>query len=131
MCERGLNTLAPKSILLVDDDESVATSLSLLLTMDEHRVEVVGDGKTALARYEEGKFDLVITDFYMPRMNGLELARLIKAHFPQQAIVLFTGHLEAISENEKTGLEHVDALLPKPFSQAQLYEALRAVFPHG
>src|SRR5215469_6464821 len=121
MCERGLNTLVPKSILLVDDDESFATSLSLLLTMDNHRVEVVGDGETALTRYGERKFDLVITDFQMPGMSGLELARLIKGHFPQQRIVLFTGQLEAVSENEKTGLEHVDALLPKPFSQAQLY----------
>ena len=131
MCERGLNTLAPKSILLVDDDESIATSLSLLLTMDNHRVEVVGDGETALIRYGERKFDLVITDFQMVGMSGLELARLIKGHFPQQRIVLFTGQLEAVSENEKTGLEHVDALLPKPFSQAQLYGALKAVFPHG
>jgi two-component system OmpR family response regulator/two-component system alkaline phosphatase synthesis response regulator PhoP len=131
MCERGLNTLAPKSILLVDDDESVATSLSLLLTMDGHRVEVVSDGETALAKYVEGKFDLVITDFFMPRMNGLVLARLIKAHVPQQPIILFTGHLEAVSDDEKTGLEHVEAVLPKPFSQAQLQRAFRAVFPHG
>jgi DNA-binding response OmpR family regulator len=54
----------PKSILVVDDDESVADSLRLLLKIDGHEVEVAGDGETALAKYKVGNHDLVIADFF-------------------------------------------------------------------
>jgi CheY-like chemotaxis protein len=126
-----LNEIEPKSILLVEDDPSVAKSLSVLLRLAKHQVEVAGDGETALVRYEEGKFDVVITDFLMPGIDGLELARLIKARVPQQAILLITGHLETVSTKEKARLRHVDGLLGKPFCHTQLHEALRAVFGKG
>ena len=125
-----MDTIAPKSILVVEDDPSVAKSLSLLLAIDKHQVEIVGDGKTALVRYKVGSHDLVIADFFMPGMDGLELARLIRADIPQQPIVLVTAHFETISSSEKARLQHVDALLEKPFSAQQLNEALRAVLPH-
>jgi CheY-like chemotaxis protein len=126
-----MDTIAPKSILVVEDDPSVAQSLSLLLAIDKHEVEVVGDGKTALVRYKVGSHDLVIADFFMPGMDGLELARLIRADLPQQPIVLVTAFLETVSSSEKARLQHVDALLGKPFSPEQLREAIRAAFPQG
>jgi DNA-binding response OmpR family regulator len=47
----------PKSILVVEDDPSVAESLRLLLAIDRHQVEVVDDGEKAMAKYREGKYD--------------------------------------------------------------------------
>jgi two-component system response regulator MprA len=126
-----MNTLAPKSILVVDDEPSVANTLRMLLRMDGHRVEVAADGEKALAKYREDRFDLVITDLLMPGKDGLELARLIKALVPQQPILLITGHLEALCDNEKALLPDIDGLLGKPFSQEELREALKAAFPHG
>jgi CheY-like chemotaxis protein len=126
-----MDTITPKSILVVEDDSSVAQSLSLLLTIDKHQVEVVGDGETALTRYKVGSHDLVMADFLMPGIDGLELARLIKAHIPKQPIVLVTAHLETVSSSEKARLQYVDALLGKPFSPEQVREALRTVFPEG
>ena len=126
-----LDTLTPKSILVVDDDPSVADALRLLLKIDGHEVEIAGDGETALAKHKVGNHDLVIADFLMPGMDGLELARLIKARIPQQPIVMVTAHLETVSNSEKARLHHVDALLEKPYSAKQLREALRAVFPHS
>src|SRR5215472_9421101 len=126
-----MDTIAPKSILVVEDDPSVAHSLSLLLTIDKHQVEVVGDAKTALTRYKAGSHDLVIADFFMPGMDGLELARLIRAHIPQQPIVLVTAHFETVSSSEKARLQYVDGVLAKPFSPDQLREALSVAFPLG
>jgi two-component system OmpR family response regulator/two-component system alkaline phosphatase synthesis response regulator PhoP len=123
-----LDSITPKSILVVDDEPLVADTLRLLLRMDNHRVELASDGETALARYEEGQFDLVITDLLMPGMDGLELARLIKARVPEQRILLATGHLEAVSNNEKMR-QNIDGLLAKPFSPEELREALKAVSP--
>jgi CheY-like chemotaxis protein len=125
-----LQTIAPKSILVVEDDPSVADSLRLLLTIDRHYVDIVGDGEKALARYGEGKYDLVIVDFAMPGIDGLDLAGLIKARAPQQRILLVTAYAEMVSKNEKGRLQqYADALLAKPFGPQQLHEALRAVFP--
>ena len=128
---RSLNKIEPKSILLVEDDPSVAKSLSVLLRLAKHHVEVAGDCETALNRYEERKYDLVITDFLMPGIDGLELARLIRARVPRQPILLITAHFETVSKREKARLQHVDALLEKPYSAKQLREALRAVLAHG
>ena len=122
-----LQPIMPKSILVVEDDPSVADSLRLLLTIDRHYVEIVGDGEKALAKYGEGKYDLVIVDFAMPGIDGLDLAGLIKARAPQQRVV--TAYAETVSNNEKGRLEYADALLAKPFSQLQ--DALRAVFPEN
>ena len=124
------NTLTPKSILVVDDEPLVADTLRILLAMDKHRVEVASDGGAALARYGGSKYDLIITDLVMPGMDGLELASLIKARVPEQRILLATGHLEAVSNNEKMR-QNIDGLLGKPFSQEELREALKAVFPGG
>jgi CheY-like chemotaxis protein len=128
---RVVNLVAPKAILLVEDDPSVANSLRLLLTIERHQVVVVADGERALAEYEEGKYDLVITDLSMPGIDGLDLAGLIKARAPQQPVLLVTAHAETVSNNEKARLQYVDAMLAKPFSQEQLHEALKAVFPHS
>jgi len=125
-----LNAVAPKSILVADDEPLVADTLRLLLKMDKHRVELARDGETALAKYEDGRFDLVITDLVMPGMDGLELASLIKALVPEQRILLATGHLEAVSDNEKMR-QNIDGLLGKPFPPEELREAIKAVFPHG
>src|SRR5215472_6186878 len=126
-----MDIIAPKSILVVEDDRSVAESLSLLLRIDRHQVEVVCDGETAMAMYEEGKYDLVMTDFAMPGVDGLDLAGLIKARAPEQPVVLVTAYGEAVLSGEVARLERVDAMLPKPFSQQQLNDTLRVVFPAG
>ena len=116
---------------MVDDDPSVADALRLLLKIDGHEVEVASDGETALAKHKVGNHDLVIADFLMPGIDGLELARLIRARVPRQPILLITAHFETVSKREKARLQHVDALLEKPYSAKQLREALRAVLAHG
>jgi CheY-like chemotaxis protein len=126
-----MKVLTPKSILVVDDEPLVADTLSLLLMIDKHRVEVASDGEQALTKYKEREYDLVITDFLMPGIDGLELARLVKERNPQQPILLVTGHVERVSNSGELRLQNIEALLGKPFSLLQLQEALRAVFPGG
>ena len=130
-CSGSLVKMTPKSILVVDDEPSVAETLALLLSIDRHRVEAVHDGKTAIARYNGGGgYDLVLTDFVMPGMDGLELAQLIKASTPQKPILLVTGHLGSVPKG-KAGLPFIDGILAKPFSLQQLREAIEGVFPEG
>src|SRR5437870_372298 len=66
-------------ILVVDDEPFVCDAVKMMLNFDGHVVETASNGKEALALFEKGKFDLVITDFAMPSMKGDELAAEIKA----------------------------------------------------
>ena len=126
-----MSIIESKSILVVDDDAMVAKALDLLLSMEGHLVETAGDGETALAKYDGVGYDLVIADFLLPGIDGLELARLIRARNPRQRVLLVTAHSETVSGREQGRLKHVDAMLAKPFYVEELHEVLRAMFPPG
>jgi CheY-like chemotaxis protein len=72
----------PRTILVVDDEPFVCDAVRLMLRFDGHIVHTVGSAKEALEVFEEGKFDLIITDFEMPVMKGDKLAAAIKAKPP-------------------------------------------------
>jgi CheY-like chemotaxis protein len=74
-----------KRILLVDDEKSIRDSYQMLLEIDNHKVTMAADGAQALALFQSGKFDLVITDFEMAGMKGNELAVKIKQLSPPTA----------------------------------------------
>jgi CheY-like chemotaxis protein len=69
----------PHTILLVDDEFSFLEVLSLLLTQEGYETLTAADGEEALARLRERRVDLVVTDYWMPGMNGLELCRQMQA----------------------------------------------------
>ena len=100
-----------KSILLADDQQSVREAISLLLSLDEHAVVEASNGAEALDLFRRGQFDLVITDFDMPKMKGNELATRIKQLSPAQPILMITAYAEKLGASDNP----VDALLDKPF----------------
>jgi DNA-binding response OmpR family regulator len=65
----------PQSILLVDDEFSFLEVLALLLAQEGYEISTASDGEEALVRLREKRPDLVVTDFWMPRMNGVELCQ--------------------------------------------------------
>src|SRR6266851_680654 len=102
-----------RRILVVDDEPLVCAAVKMMLAFDGHVVETASNGKEALERFEKGKFDLIITDFKMPNMQGDELAAAIKARDPKQPVVMITAYAEMLqaSGNRLTG---VDFLISKP-----------------
>jgi CheY-like chemotaxis protein len=105
----------------VDDEPFVCDAVKMMLEFDGHVIETAAGGQAALAAFEKGKFDVVITDYAMPGMKGNELATRIRAVDPTQPIVMITAYAEMLSSN-KTPLDAVDCLISKPF----LLEDLRA-----
>src|SRR5206468_8124896 len=75
-----------RRILVVDDEPFVCDAVKMMLNFDGHVVETASNGKEALAMFEKGKYDLVITDFAMPKMKGDELAAAIKERSPKQPV---------------------------------------------
>jgi CheY-like chemotaxis protein len=113
-----------KKILVVDDEPQVCEAVKMLLEFDGHEVVTAASGKEALALFEHGKFDVVITDYTMPGMKGDELALAIKARAPGQPVVMLTAHAEML-KSEGVPLTGVGQLLNKPFQLTELREAIQ------
>lgn len=109
-----------KRVLLVDDQQSVRQAIALLLSLDEHKVVEATNGAEALALFEPGRFDLIITDFEMPCMKGDELAARIKKTSPAQPVLMVTAYAERLSN----GGNPCDAILDKPFQLRDLRRAM-------
>ncbi len=108
--------LLGKRILLAEDQTDVRHILTLLLQTDKHIVACAANGREALDRFTLEPFDLVITDYVMPEMNGDELALRIKQLAPAQPILLITASSDALDRCAGC----VDAILRKPFSLEEL-----------
>jgi len=107
-------------ILIVDDEPLVCETLSMILRFEGHVVDEAGSGKQALAMFQPGKFDLVITDFFMPAMTGGDLAKAIKASAPGQPVILLTAYAERFRP-PALSLTAIDSIIEKPI----LIDALR------
>ena len=114
---------APR-ILLADDEQSIQTLLSFPLRKDGYDVTTAADGREALQRFSEGTFDLVVLDVMMPRMDGLEVCRRIRARNNVPNIML-TAKAEEI--DKVLGLElGADDYITKPFSLREFRSRVRA-----
>ncbi|MDB6111451.1 MAG: putative Histidine kinase [Pedosphaera sp.] len=120
-------TISPKRILVVDDEPAVAETIRMVLAISGHQVEVAGSAEEALGRFEVGKYDLVITDLSLPKMDGLDFARAVKTQAAKQPIILITAYAESMGGENKR-LAYIDFLMGKPFSLQQLQDALNKVF---
>jgi len=125
-------TVAPARLLVVEDEQAVASMLERLLTVDGHYVILASDGAQALAHLGKERFDQIIIDFKMPGMSGLQLYQRLSAHFPEVAerVVFVTG--DVLSADTLTFLEEVEApVLAKPFTIEEarrvFYQKLREV----
>ncbi len=115
--------MTKRHILVVDDEPLVAEIVTLLLELDGHRVDTATSGEEALGLFQTGKFDLVITDFFMPTMDGGELAAAIKHQAPTLPIVLLTAYAERF-RSQRHGLCGIDVVIDKPLPMNSLREAL-------
>jgi len=117
-----------KTILVVDDSESIREVMVFTLENEGYEVILSNDGANAIKLFDGRRIDLLITDLYMPQMNGVELIKLVKkqgnyVHMP----ILF---LTTESQHEKK-MEAKDAgatgWVIKPFVPAKLLAAIKKV----
>ena len=115
------------SILIIDDEDPVREILRRLLERVGHTVSEAADGKTALRMYAGNPTDLVITDVYMPEMDGIEfLIRVLEA-FPEARVIAlsggsFLGKEEVLRDAAQLGAV---GILEKPFSVEECLEVVR------
>ena len=131
---RGETPAAAATILVVEDEDRLRRMLVDILTKAGHTVEGAQDGLDGLARFQGGRFDLVITDLSMPECSGLEVARGVKQISPGTPVVLITGWGDLLDplRIEEAG---VDLMIVKPFRVDRVLtvvgDALKLGRPHG
>ncbi len=111
-------------ILVVDDEPDVLEIITALLEMKGHEVMAYSDPDEAFAAFENEtvKPNLMISDYQMPKMNGLELLQLCKAEHPALRCISASGTLQ-IDDMQKY-VNRPDKFLPKPFRSKQLWDAV-------
>ncbi|MCD4830001.1 MAG: sigma-54 dependent transcriptional regulator [Candidatus Cloacimonetes bacterium] len=107
------------NILLVDDDEAIRHSLGGFIRRSGRSVTACADGREALRELEKRDYPLVITDIYMPHVDGMELLREIRQRTPLTLVVLITGHGDVKNAVEAMSLGAYDYLL-KPVDVREL-----------
>lgn len=112
------------TVLVVDDDQDHGRALAKIFERAGYRVGTAGDGQEALRILTERPFDLVITDLRMPRMNGLDLLRNIRAMSPQVPVLIVTAFGEWTTYIEAMECGCVD-YLSKPVRREDILMAAR------
>ncbi len=114
---------APR-ILLVDDEQPIQTLLSFPLQRDGYEVVMAGDGQEALNRFSEQPFDLVVLDLMLPKIDGLEVCKRMRAR-SAVPIIMLTAKSEEI--DKVLGLElGADDYITKPFSMREFRSRVKA-----
>ena len=111
-----------RQILVVDDEPLVCETVRMILQLDGHVVHSASSGAQALDLFQPGKFDVIITDFYMPAMTGDKLAAAIKTRSPAQRVMMLTAYPEKVKSEPCFTV--IDLLLGKPFEMNALRQAI-------
>jgi CheY-like chemotaxis protein len=116
-------------VLLVDDEPSVRRAATRLLESSGCVVTGANSAVDALAHVQAGAFDVLVTDFRMPGMSGLQLVAALRDAGEMMPVVLISGHLEDARRDGP--LPERIVLLHKPFSRASLADAIASALPSG
>jgi two-component system KDP operon response regulator KdpE len=116
-------------VLVVDDEPQITRVLRTVLSSQGYQVRTAAEGEAALTNFTEWRPELVITDLYMPHMDGVELCRRIRAMSNVPIIVL------SVKGEEKTKVEALDSgaddYVTKPFGIDELLARVRAALRRG
>ena len=119
-----------RNVLVVDDEKTVCASCRKILTKEGYNVDVASSGKEALSKVKGNGFDVVVTDWKMPEIDGIEVARRIKEENPNIVVILITGYpsVETSIEAIRSG---VSDYVPKPFTPQELSDAMIRALAKG
>ena len=113
-------------ILLVDDDQDLLDILHMYFEWDGAEVTSAINYTEALGEIENKDFDIVITDYSMPRMHGLYLLEMIKDVQPDMPVIIMSCYFTD-DVREKAKQRNVDMLIGKPFEYETLLKGIRKV----
>lgn len=121
-----------KTILVVDDVESIRMLIAMRLKVSHFKVLMASDGEQALAMIREKKPDLVILDLMLPKITGYELCRMIKFDETLKNIpVIILSALERQVDRDRASEAGADAYFIKPFELDLLIVKINQLLQHS
>jgi CheY-like chemotaxis protein len=124
--------MGQKRILVVDDEPSIRLLLRDAMASPDIEIIMAEDGSRALAAAEKhGPLELVVTDIYMPDMDGLQLAGRLIAHGKATRFLFLSGYYDAHQFEEKLNNFPCAAFLEKPFSIPELLRLVQLLLAQG
>ncbi|WP_342571569.1 response regulator [Paenibacillus sp. FSL R5-0749] len=117
-------TVEPLKVLIVDDEYLIRNLLRMRIDWEQQGMTIIGeasDAEEALGQVELLRPDIVFTDIYMPRMDGIELSRILMERYPSLKIVVVTGHDEFEYARQSVKLGISDFIL-KPIRASELLQ---------
>ena len=120
----------PPVVLLVDDDPHVLSALRRGLRREKVTVQTAGNAREALQRLAEGAIALVISDYRMPGMSGVELLTRVRSDWPSTKRVLLSGWTAEIPAAELKAADLFE-VLAKPWDDAKLRTTIRSAVGHS
>lgn len=121
-----------KRLLIVDDDTAVLNMLKASLSKldKEYQISIAPDGVEAMNLVQSQSFDLVLADYMMPGITGIDLARVVRKVAPHTAIILMTAYgTNRLKDTSK--YLGIDAYLDKPFTVEELYKIVKNTMDSG
>ena len=120
------NEVKPMRLLYAEDEKSLARAVSTILIKNNYSVDVVGDGEAALDYLATGNYDGAILDVMMPKLDGFEVLRRMRARGDGTPVLLLTAKAEI--DDRVTGLDSgANDYLTKPFDMKELLARIRAM----
>ncbi len=128
--------MSQKTLLIVDDVESLRDVLASVLEDEGYIVFKAGNGIEGLAVLKSKKIDLLITDIFMPEMDGFELSMEVRTKYPQAKLIIISGggNVRSVEKANKfdavqagQDLLNPDSILKKPFAPSELIELVESV----
>lgn len=116
--------MSQRLILIIDDEESILKSLSGALSDEGYRAIIASSGKEGLESIRTAKPDIVLLDIWMPGLDGLETLKQIKTEFPEQMVIMMSGHGNIETAVKTTKLGAFD-FIEKPLSLERLLVLLQ------
>jgi two-component system alkaline phosphatase synthesis response regulator PhoP len=124
--------MMPPKILLIEDEEDIATLISIQAELAGYRLAVEADGLNGLLAVEREKPDLIILDIMLPGLNGLDICRKVKSNQKTKHIPVIMISAKSEEIDVVLGLElGADDYVAKPFSVKILFSRIRAVLRRG
>jgi two-component system NtrC family sensor kinase len=113
------------NILIVDDEPNILKSLRRLLIGEDYKVYMASSGVEGLTMCEKHDIHLILSDYRMPEMNGVEFLSRVKEKFPIITRVVLSGFADTVSIVEAINEGHIYKFLPKPWDDRELLQTIK------